>query len=31
MELQALDSHRSFRVVEQATEAKEDEEPGCNC
>lgn len=33
MELQAMhgDSTRSFRVVDHAVEAKEDEEPNCNC
>ena len=33
MELQAMhgDSARSFRVVDEAVEAREDEEPNCNC
>ena len=33
MELQAMhgDSTRSFRVVDHAVEAREDEEPNCNC
>ena len=33
MELQAMhgSSARSFRVVDQAMEAREDEEPNCGC